>query len=330
MSISNCGHDERGKYIGGKSGDQTGTEWHIINWYNYPWKCVLRHPNAKVRKLIADMAKKSAQNDNIGYDQGQRLTYWEQLQKVNYKPENIKVKCEADCSSGVASICKGVGYRLGIDELKNISANNTTYIMRRNFKNAGFEVLVDSKYLTSDAYLVEGDILLNDDHHTAINLTNGSKVTVSTKPIASTPKPTTSSFKSFTGYVKVNTSLNVRKGSGTQYSVLGSLKNGTSVKVVGESGSWYKISYNGGYGYVSKVYITTTKPSKPTSTSTFKPYTVKVTAKSGLNIRKSANILSKKVGSLTYGSKVTISKVSGKWGYIKNKGWICLTYTSKV
>ena len=42
--ISNCGHDERGKYSGGKAGDQTGTEWQVINWYNRPWKCVLRHP----------------------------------------------------------------------------------------------------------------------------------------------------------------------------------------------------------------------------------------------------------------------------------------------
>lgn len=43
--ISNCGHDERGKYSGGKAGDQTGTEWQVINWYNRPWKCVLRHPD---------------------------------------------------------------------------------------------------------------------------------------------------------------------------------------------------------------------------------------------------------------------------------------------
>ena len=327
MSISNCGHDERGKYIGGQAGDQTGTEWHIINWYNYPWKCILRHPNTEVRNLIADMARQSALNGNIGYDQGERLTYWEQLKKVNYKPENITVKCEADCSSGVASICKGVGYRLNIDKLKNISASNTTYVMRNNFKSAGFEVLTDSKYLTSDAYLLAGDILLNDAHHTAINLTKGNKVTM---PIqnATAPKPTTSSFKSFVGYVKVNTSLNVRKGAGTQYSILGSLKNGTSVKVVGESGSWYKINYNSGYGYVSKTYITTTNSYH---TSTFKPYVVKVTAKSGLNIRKNTTTLSSKLGVLAYGSKVIISKVSGKWGYVeKYKGWIYLSYTSKV
>ena len=55
--ISNCGHDERGKYSGGKAGDQTGTEWQVINWYNRPWKCVLRHPDAATRKLIAQMAK---------------------------------------------------------------------------------------------------------------------------------------------------------------------------------------------------------------------------------------------------------------------------------
>lgn len=34
--ISNCGHDERGKYSGGKAGDQTRTEWQVINWYNRP------------------------------------------------------------------------------------------------------------------------------------------------------------------------------------------------------------------------------------------------------------------------------------------------------
>ena len=45
--ISNCGHDENGRYSGGKAGDQTDTEWQVINWYSRPWKCVLRHPNAK-------------------------------------------------------------------------------------------------------------------------------------------------------------------------------------------------------------------------------------------------------------------------------------------
>ena len=36
--ISNCGHDENNRYSGGKAGDQTGTEWRVINWYNRPCK----------------------------------------------------------------------------------------------------------------------------------------------------------------------------------------------------------------------------------------------------------------------------------------------------
>ena len=47
--------------------------------------------------------------------------------------------------------------------------------MRAGLKAAGFEVLTDSKYLTSDAYLLEGDITLNDNAHVAVNLTDGAK-----------------------------------------------------------------------------------------------------------------------------------------------------------
>lgn len=107
--ISNCGHDENNRYSGGKAGDQTGTEWRVINWYNRPWKCVLRHPDAKVRKMIASMAKAAAVNNKIGYDQSERYTFWEHLKASNYDPAQITIACEADCSSGVAAIVKGAG-----------------------------------------------------------------------------------------------------------------------------------------------------------------------------------------------------------------------------
>lgn len=175
MSISNCGHDERNKYSGGQAEDQTGTEWQVINWYNRPWKCVLRHPDAKVRKMIADMAKAAAKNNLVGYDQSQRYTFWEHLKASSYDPAKITIKCEADCSSGVAAIVKGAGYRLGIQKLKDVSIYLYTGNMRAGLKAAGFEVLTASKYLTSDAYLLEGDILLNDNAHVATNLTTGSK-----------------------------------------------------------------------------------------------------------------------------------------------------------
>lgn len=172
--ISNSGHDENGRYSGGKAGDQTKTEWKIIAWYNRPWNCVLRHPDANVRRMIADLGRKAAENNNVGYDQNQRYTYWDQLVTVGYDPSKITKPCEADCSTGVIANVKAVGYLLGIPALKNLKATYTGN-MRSCFKQAGFTVLTDSKYLSSDAYLLEGDILLNDAHHTATNLTTGSK-----------------------------------------------------------------------------------------------------------------------------------------------------------
>ena len=180
--ISNCGHDENRRYSGGKAGDQTGTEWQIINWYNRPWKCVLRHPDEKVRKMIASMAKAAAVNNKIGYDQSERYTFWEHLKASNYDPAQITIACEADCSSGVAAIVKAAGYRLGNEKMKNVSIYLYTGNMRAGLKAAGFEVLTDSKYLTSDAYLLEGDILLNDNAHVATNLTTGSKASGTSAP----------------------------------------------------------------------------------------------------------------------------------------------------
>jgi len=180
--ISNCGHDENNRYRGGKAGDQTGTEWRVINWYNRPWKCVLRHPNADVRAMIASMAKAAANNNLIGYDQSQRGTFWTNLADSNYDPAQITVACEADCSSGVAAIVKGAGYRLGIDALKKVSTACYTENLRAALKAAGFEVLTESKYLTSDAYLFAGDILLNDNAHVATNLTTGSKASGTSAP----------------------------------------------------------------------------------------------------------------------------------------------------
>ena len=180
--ISNCGHDENGRYSGGKAGDQTGTEWRVINWYNRPWKCVLRHPNADVRAMIASMAKAAANNNLIGYDQSQRGTFWTNLADSNYDPAQITVACEADCSSGVAAIVKGAGYRLGIDALKKVSTACYTGNLRAALKAAGFEVLTESKYLTSDAYLFAGDILLDDNAHVATNLTTGSKASGTSAP----------------------------------------------------------------------------------------------------------------------------------------------------
>lgn len=171
--ISNSGSDERGKASGGKAGDQ-GTEWTIRSWYNRPWNCVLRYPDRKVGDLIAELGIEAANNNLIGYDQSQRNTYWEHLKASNYRPSQITIACEADCSKGVIDNTRAVGYLLNIPALQNINATYTGN-MRSGFKAAGFQVLTASKYLNGFDYLMPGDILLNDVHHTATNLGIGKK-----------------------------------------------------------------------------------------------------------------------------------------------------------
>lgn len=189
--ISNCGHDENGKYTGGKPGDQKGDEWAIIPWYSRPWTCVLRHPDPTVRKQIANQARKAAENNLIGYCQGHRLTYWEHLKASNYDPAQITVACEADCSSGVAANIRAVGIDLKNEELQKIPVSCTTRNLKPQCDEHGFDVLTDKKYLDSPDYLLEGDILLCEGHHVATNLTTGSKAGGTTEKPATNTKPGT-------------------------------------------------------------------------------------------------------------------------------------------
>ena len=173
--IANAGKDERGKYTGGKAGDQ-GREFAVIKWYNRPWSCVLRFPDMGAAVDLASIARTAAQNNNIGYDQSQRMTFYDKLRKAAWDPSKISEPCEGDCSSITSGLIQAVGHRLGIKELQKVNPALTTSVMRKALMSAGFDCLTDKKYLTSDEYLMPGDVLLYDGHHTAINLDVGSKV----------------------------------------------------------------------------------------------------------------------------------------------------------
>ena len=57
------------------------------------------------------------------------------------------------------------------------------------------------------------------------------------------------------GKVTSNDPLNVRTGPSTSYSIIGTLKNGDQVNILGRDRNWYKISANNLTGYVSSSYI---------------------------------------------------------------------------
>ena len=132
--------------------------------------------------------------------------------------------------------------------------------------------------------------------------------------------------------VNVTTSLRVRSAANTSASVLGYLNNGTTVSITGESGNWYKISYNGKDGYISKDYVQISGNTAPITTRSIA--SGKVTGvTTNLRVRSAASTTSSVLGYLTNGESVTITGESGNFYAInfKNKtGYVSKDYISKT
>ena len=194
--ISNSGSDENKAYHGGKAGDQTGHEWELKAWYSRPWSCILRYPNQAVASKIAQLSIDAALNDNIGYDQYQRETYWQQLKAVGYDPSKIAVKCEEDCTAGVSANVKAVGHLMGIEALQDVSIC-TSRNMRSVFTGAGFTAITDDRTLRGFEDLMPGDILLYEGHHAATNVTVGARARAQWLPAGERPSTVRATCSAF-------------------------------------------------------------------------------------------------------------------------------------
>ena len=160
------------------------------------------------------------------------------------------------------------------------------------------------------------------------------KVETVTKPANSTNKIATGTkltLKNVALYASSTTSVRASVLTGGYYTWDDKIVN-NRIRITNSVDNVCKV-VTGWINYADAQGSVVTSSSVPSSatTSTFKPYNVRVNVKAGLNIRKGASTLSKKIGALANGSVVTISKVSGKWGYIANKsGWIYLDHTVKI
>lgn len=175
--IANCGMSETGG-VEGRPGDQTGQEYCVRTWYSRPWTCVLYYPETRVSNEIARQSENAANNRHIGYGQlaagnANRIGMFNNLADSNWQTNQITIDCNADCSSSTAACIIAAGHACNVQALMRVQPWLTTYNMRRALMAAGFKLLTDKKYLTSDAYLGRGWILLNDSCHVAVNLTNG-------------------------------------------------------------------------------------------------------------------------------------------------------------
>ena len=131
-----------------------------------------------------------------------------------------------------------------------------------------------------------------------------------------------------TQYGVTTSSVNIRTGASTAYSIQGKFANKTEIKILGKAGSFYKVSYSGKTGYVSDQYVKiTAKPVTVVSPKTVYKIQYGVTT-SSVNIRNGASTAYSIQGKFANKTKIKILgkagsfykvSYSGKTGYVSNQ-----------
>lgn len=207
---------------------------------------------------------------------------------------------------------KGYGHVGFVEQVEG----NTVYLNEGNFNVRGaYDGSV--KTLSKTQMQDRGNLFLKG----YIYVGSGSSSSNTSTPIVQT------TLKSGIVNVSSSSALNVRSGAGSSFGVIGSLKSGQSVQIVGTVGNWYKIKFNSTYGYVSSDYIKSENALSPSlgqgsgnsSTVSSKVGYVKLnSASSVLNLRNSPN--GSVIGVLSNSTKLDIIGTSSGWYKVSVNG----------
>lgn len=171
--------DERGRASGGASGDQTGRELSIKPGYifNGGWDYCIRIKNPFKRKKFKDFIKWACGSRYIGYDQGQRLSLYNELKRIgfnNYMLLNKNVEC--DCSSLVACGLIVVGFT----KINPSCYTGNLYQCIKAEYPGQFSFFGRSYHNGNHTNIMKwwrnGDILLKQGHHVETVVSGGRKV----------------------------------------------------------------------------------------------------------------------------------------------------------
>jgi len=172
VKIGHAYGDEKGKARGGNAGDQNGKEVKISDYYvNAKGWVVLRCKDDQKRLKIAEAMEKACKNADIGYDQNQRNTLFNNVKSRGFDPSKTTKKVETDCSA-LVRVC--IAYAFGKDVAGNIRTVSEPATL---VKTGLFTKHTDAKYCKSSDYLLRGDILCTPvSGHTVVVLRDGAKV----------------------------------------------------------------------------------------------------------------------------------------------------------
>lgn len=154
-----------------------------------------------------------------------------------------------------------------------------------------------------------------------------------TVPEEQQPSVSTQPSVNKAAYISSNASAHFRSGPSTSTQSLDKLPKNTRITITGEENDWYKVSYNGKNGYISKSLVTEGEPPATTSSrSQEEPRTV--TSSTEANIQSSSNnvvqVAETYIGSryVSGGSSPSGFDCSGFTQYVYGKCGITLSRTS--
>lgn len=262
VTIGHAGADEHGTDgWNGKAaaGDQTGREVYTRTWWlhNLGWRVLRCKDPAKAEKIAQDM-EWACDNNNIGYDQSQNWTLYDEVKPYGFDCRKATKPCETDCSRLVRVCCLYAGINVG----EFYTATEASVLLA----TGQFEELTDKKYTTGEEYLKRGDILVTKTvGHTVVVLTNGSKA-VEVAPVP-TPAPAQKIAdamyydKALSGKYEIITDLNLRSSADpTKNNIVYVMKQGKTCQCWGyyniyNGVKWYCVVYGSYKGYCSSKYL---------------------------------------------------------------------------
>ena len=154
---------ENGKATGGKKGDQTGREVKVAGYYDFGQNYVIRFRNSSRGKKAGKAAKEMANNNNIGYNQSDRISLFKECERIDWDINRISEirPCNCDCSELV--VCS-VNFAYGKKKLDYYyttrSLPTICNTFKSNFKRTD-SAIKTKKFKKGDMVGKPGHIIIN-------------------------------------------------------------------------------------------------------------------------------------------------------------------------